>query len=107
MKTQTTVVGQPGPVATEGVTATLSRRLLRSIRVGCGPAIFRVRGGGLAATVRRINLDADWRLTRRLSLAASHLYTLQRGGLGLDQPPDAEMAHNTFVVSIIAGTRAN
>jgi hypothetical protein len=107
LRTLTTVVGQPGPVTAEGVTATFSRGLLRSFRVGCVPAIFRLRGVGSETTVRRLSVDVGWRMTRQLSLAASHLFTFQRGGLNFGQDPDAEMTHNTFSVSVVAGAGAN
>jgi hypothetical protein len=107
LRTQSTVIGQPGPVTAEGMTASFSRHLLRSLRVGGGPSVFRVRGTGTESTIHRMNLEVDWRLTRGLSLAASHAFSLQRGGLGVELDPGTQMTHNALLIRLLAGSPAN
>jgi len=107
LRTETTVVGRSGPVTAEGVTATFSRQLLRSLRIAGGPAAFKVRGAGSQTSIQRMNLEVGWRMTRQLSLAASHAFTLQRGGLGLAPGLDRELAHNSFSLRVAAGSAGN
>jgi hypothetical protein len=101
LHTETTVLGEAGPVTAEGVTATFSRQW-GPLRVGGAPSFFWVRGEDSESTVRRFGIEVTWRLTRRLALAASHQFTLQRGGLGLARGTDTEIAHNTLLVGLAA-----
>ena len=105
LRTQTTVLGEPGPVTAEGMTATFSRRLVGPLQIGGGPAVFRVRGERSEATVRRLGLELTWRVSRTLSVAASHQFSLQRGGLGLTGAPDAEIVRNVLLLRVIAASR--
>lgn len=102
LRTQTTVLGEPGPVTAEGVTATFSRRILGPLRIAGGPAVFRVRGERSEATVHRLNLEVSWPVTRRLLVAASHQFSLQRGGLGLAGSATPEIVHNTVLLRVVA-----
>jgi hypothetical protein len=107
LRTQSTVLGQPGPVVTEGVTATFGRQLLRSLRVAAGPAIFRVGTAASQITVARMNVLVGWSLSRHLAVLASHQFSFQRGEPGLEEGPGAEVRHNKFWLSIAAGTARN
>jgi hypothetical protein len=107
LRTQSTVLGQPGPVMTEGVSATFGRQLLRSLRVAGGPALFRVGSADAQITVARMNVLVGWSVTRHLSVLASHQFSFQRGEPGLEEGPGAEVRHNKFWLSIAAGTAAN
>jgi hypothetical protein len=98
--TQTTVVGHPRPVTAEGLSLTFSRQLLGSLRIGGGPAVFRVRDRDAETTVHRVGLDLTWRLTGTMSLAASHQFSAQQGALGAD--PEATIKHNLVLVRLIA-----
>lgn len=101
VQTQTTVLGEAGPVTTKGVTLTFSRQFLGSLTVLASPAFFRIQGRGSEAAVHRLNLEVAWRVTRRLSLAASHQFGRQEGGLGLGRP-DAEIVHNRLQLRAVA-----
>ncbi|HEY2946031.1 MAG TPA: hypothetical protein VGN09_26605 [Vicinamibacteria bacterium] len=100
MHTQTTVLGQAGPVITKGVTATLSRQLFGSLTLAAGPTLTRVQGRGSEFEVYRLNLEMAWRLNRRLSLSASHQFNFQSGVPGLAR--NAEIVHNAFVLRAVA-----
>jgi hypothetical protein len=99
--TQTTVLGAAGPVMTKGVTATLTRQLFGSLTLAAGPTFSRVQGQGSEFEVFRINLEAAWRLNRRLSLSASHQFNFQSGVPGLTGS-NAEIVHNAFVLRAVA-----
>jgi hypothetical protein len=103
MHTQTTVLGQVGPVMTKGVTAAFSRRLLPSLTLAAGPSFARVQGRGPEIEVYRLNLDVAWRLTRRLTVSASHQFNFQSGVPGLARP-DAEITRNAFVLRAVASS---
>jgi len=104
LHSQTTVLGEPGPVTAEGLSATFSRQLLGSVRIAGGPASFRVRGERSEATVHRLNLEVTWPVTRRLVVVASHQFSLQRGGLGLGGTPMPEIVHNALLVRLTAAS---
>jgi hypothetical protein len=106
VQTQTTVLGQTGPVITKGVTAMFRQQLLPSLTVAGGPTFARVTGRGSEFDVYRFNLEMAWRLTRRLSLSASHQFNFQSGVPGLARP-DAEIVHNTFMLRAVAASSRN
>lgn len=100
LQTQTVVVGQKGPVTAEGIGATFSRQLLRALRVRGGPSVFRSRNEEFAATVYRLHVDAIWRLSNRLALVGSHMFSLQTGGtLGARRE---DISHNGLQLSVVA-----
>lgn len=102
LHTQTTVVGQPGPVTTEGLSATFARQLFGPLTLAGGGAMFRSSGEGFTATVHRLSLDLAWRLTRHLSLAGSHQFSFQRGGAG--RRPEDTISHNAVLLRVMAVT---
>lgn len=104
--TQTTVLGEAGPVMTEGVTATFRHRLFESLTLAAGPAIARVEGRGSEFEIFRLGLEVAWRLTRRLSLSASHQFNLQSGAPGFAQP-NMEIVHNVFTLRAVAASSRN
>ena len=104
--TQTTVLGQTGPVMTQGVTATFRTQMLQSLTLAAGPAFARVQGRGSEFEIYRLDVEVAWRLTRRLSLSASHQFTLQRGVPGLARP-DAEIVHNALMLRAVAASSRN
>jgi hypothetical protein len=106
MHTQTTILGEAGPVIAKGVTATFSRQLLPSLTLAAGPGLIRVQGRGPEIEVYRLNLDVAWRLTRRLSVSASHQFNFQSGVPGLARS-DAEIVHNTFMLRAVAASSGN
>jgi len=101
--TQTTVLGEAGPVITKGVTAAFRRQLSEALTVAAGPTFARVQGRDSEFEVFRVNVDVDWRLTRRLSLSASHQFNFQSGMPGLTTR-NAEIAHNAFVLRAVASS---
>jgi len=104
--TQTTVLGEAGPVMTKGVMATLNWRLLPSLTLGSGPSFARVQGQGPEFEVYRLGVAVAWRFSRRLSLEASHQFSFQSGVPGLARP-DAEIVHNAFMVRATASSSRN
>jgi hypothetical protein len=104
--TQTTVLGQTGPVTTSGVTAIFRRRLFESLTLSAGPTFARVQGRGSEFDVYRFNLEAAWRLTRRLSLSASHQFNFQSGVPGFARS-NAEIVHNAFMLRAVAAASRN
>ena len=104
--TQTTVLGEAGPVMTKSLTATLARQLFHSLTLAAGPTFARVQGAGSEFEVYRVNLEVAWRLNRRLTLSASHQFNFQSGVPGL-AGPNVEIVHNAFVVRAVAATSGN
>jgi len=103
LQTQTTVVGEPGPVLARGLTVTLSRQVLRSVSFVAAPSAFRVQGRG-SSEVNRLDLEVAWRVARRFSVAASHQLSRQTGALG--GAPGAPFVHNVVMlraVTTVAG----
>jgi hypothetical protein len=106
LRTKTTVVGRPGPVSAEGVTATLSRRLLRSVDVAATPSFYRVSSAESRTTVQQVSVEVRYRLARALSLALGHVYSIQRGALYLSDDPGLDtsaVVRNAVVLRIVAG----
>jgi hypothetical protein len=99
--TQTTVLGQVGPVLTQGMNATFRRELFRSLTLAAGPGFAIVQGRGSEFEVYRWSLDLAWRLNRRLALAASQQFNFQSGVPGLART-DAEIVHNVFMLRAVA-----
>jgi hypothetical protein len=104
--TQTTVLGQAGPVVTQAVTATVRRRLFDSLSFGAGPAFARVQGRGSEFEIFRLDFEVSWRLTRGLSVSASQQFTYQSGIPALTRPV-VEVAHNAFVLRAVAASSRN
>jgi hypothetical protein len=104
--TQTTVLGEAGPVMTKGVTATFRHQLFESLTLAAGPAFARVNGRGSEFEIFRLGLEVAWRLTRRLSLSASHQFNLQSGAPGFARP-NAEIVHNVFTLRAVAASSRN
>lgn len=107
VNTQTTVVGRSGPVTANGVTVTFSRQLFGSLQVGGGPAAFRVNEPGSEITVYRLGLNVVWRVTRRLSLTASHQFSLQDSGPARAGGTGTEIARNTLLIGVTAASAAH
>jgi hypothetical protein len=102
VQTETAVIGRPGPVTAEGLSATFTRSLTRTITVTAGPSMFRAHGKAFEATVYGTSLDLAWRLSRHLSLAGSHQLNIQHGEM--DGRPRGEIVHNTVLLRLVAGS---
>jgi hypothetical protein len=102
VRTQSTAVGQPGPLDVDGITAVVSRQVARPLRLGIGPSVYYTRGDGLDAVVYRVGLEVALTLTRRLTLLGSHQFSLQRGGPGA--LAGEEVVHNAVLISIASGS---
>jgi len=105
VRTRTTVLGEPGPVTADGVTAALSRQV-GAVRFGFGPSLFRVRDQGSDITVRRMASHLTWRVKRPLEVVVSHQFSLQRGVPGATPATGAEIAHHTFQIGFTAASAA-
>jgi hypothetical protein len=99
--TQTTILGETGPVMADGLTATFKRQLGEAFTVAGGPAFYRVQGRGPEIAVHRLDLEVAWRLSGQLSLAASRQFSLQRGVPGLERA-DAQIVRNTLLLRAVA-----
>jgi hypothetical protein len=62
-----------------------------------------MRGRTSDATAQQLHLEAAWRVSRRLSLSAAHMFTFQRGGLSLERAPSVDIVHNTLLLRAVAG----
>jgi hypothetical protein len=102
LRTQSTAVGQPGPLDVDGVAASLSHRFGRSLRVALGPSVSHTRGPGLDALVYRAGFDVAVKLGRRLMLAGGHEFSLQRGGPGALAGED--IFHNAASIRVVSGS---
>jgi hypothetical protein len=105
VRTRTSVLGEPGPVTADGVSATAGRRL-GPLGFAVAPSLFRIERAGSAATVRRLTSELSWRVSRALAVVASHQYTSQSGAVGLALPTRADITHNTFQFGIAAPSAA-
>jgi hypothetical protein len=105
VRTRTTVLGEPGPVTADGVTATAGRRF-GPVGLTVAPSLFRVGRDHSTSTVRRLMSEVSWRVSRGLAVVASHQFTRQYGGIGVALPARAEISHNTFQVGIAAPSAA-
>jgi hypothetical protein len=102
LRTQSTALGETGPLDVNGVAATFSRQVARPLRLAIGPSVFRTAGAGFDALVYRLGLDLALKLTRRLTLMGSHQFSLQRGGPGALAGED--VSHNAVLISIVTGS---
>jgi hypothetical protein len=102
LRTQATALGQAGPLSVDGLGAAFRHQAARGVRVALEPGISWSRGEGFAAVVYRAGFDLAWRLTRRLTLAAGHQFSLQRGGAGAGGGED--VSHHTVRLGIVSGT---
>jgi hypothetical protein len=106
VRTQTTVVGRPGPVAAQGVSATFYRRLARAVEFAATPSLYRVDGTGSRTTVQQIGVEVRYRLGQRYSVALAHAYTVQRGALYVSDDPGldtSDVVRNVLALRIAAG----
>jgi len=101
VQTETALIGRPTPVTADGLSATFTRSLNRTLTVTAGPSVFRARGKALEATVYGTSLELAWHLSRHLSLAGSHQLSIQYGEL--DGRPRGEIVHNTVLLRLLAG----
>lgn len=102
VRTETTVVGHTALIKAEGLSATVNHQLRRRLGVSGAAHVFQASGGGFEATVYHLGLDVNWRLSRHLSLGASHQLSVQRGGLG--RSPTGKTVHNTALLRLVAGS---
>lgn len=102
VQTETAVIGRPTPFTVEGLSATFTRSLSRTLTVAAGPRMLQARGKAMQTTVYGTTLDLAWRLSRHLSLGASHLLSVQHDQL--DGRPRGEIVHNTVLLRLVAGS---
>lgn len=95
---QTTVLGQAGPVTVEGVRASLSHQLVGPLWFSADPGFFRVLARGSESTLYRVGVGVAWRVARNVTLSATHQFGLQQGGLA--QGSASELRHNTFALAL-------
>lgn len=100
--TETAVIGRPQPVRAGGLGATFTHSLSRKLTVTAGPSMFRTHGKAVEATVFGTNVDLTCRLSRHLSLAATHRFTIQNAEL--DGRPREQVVHNTVLLRLVAGS---
>jgi hypothetical protein len=101
VQTETALIGRTTPITAEGLSATLTRSLSRTLTLTAAPSVFQARGRDLEATVYGMNLDLDWRLGRHVTLGASHQLSVQHGEL--DGIQRGEIVHNTVLLRLVAG----
>lgn len=98
-RSQTTVLGQPGPVTVEGVRAAFSHRLVGPLTFSASPGVFRVAGQGSAeSTLYGVASELAWRLVRDVTLSGTYQFGRQEGGLNQGAAPD--LTHNTFALAL-------
>jgi hypothetical protein len=102
VQTEAALIGHASPLTVQGLTATLTHSLNRTLTVSGGPSVFGARGEATEFRVYRLGLGLAWRLSRHLALAGSHQLSLQYGQA--EGRPRGEIAHNTVLVRFVAGS---
>ena len=98
-RSQTTVLGQAGPVTVEGVRAAFSHRLVGPLWFSASPGVFRVVGSGSEqSTLFGVSSEVGWRMARSVTLSGTHQFGRQEGGLV--QGTASELTHNTFALAL-------
>jgi hypothetical protein len=102
-RTQTTVIGVPGPVDTGHVSGSVSWPAGPALRVRVAPAFFTSRLDGLHADVYRVAVEVVRRLTHTLSLDVSLDSSVQRGHLGVIRA-DRSIARHAVLIRLAASS---
>jgi hypothetical protein len=100
-QTQATAIGEPGLITVETFAAAASQ-VLGPVRLRATPSVWRNRRDGAEAMVYRMAVDAEWRVSRPVSLIASYQYSLQTGSL--TGRPIGDIAHDLVLLRL--ATRA-
>lgn len=101
-QTEATAAGHLGRFDVERWSATLRHDVSRRLTVSGGPAIATIRRGRSEATVVVASAELQYRFTPRAVLAASHVWSLQRGNLS--GPAARDIRHNIFTLKLVAGS---
>jgi hypothetical protein len=99
-RTQATVIGQPGVVSTDTLSAGLTYDLWPSLRIRAAPSVSLSHGPASDARVYRLAVDLSYQLTRALTLTAGYELTLQQGTIGPPAPTDDDILHNVVLLRV-------
>jgi hypothetical protein len=102
VQTETAIIGRPRPVRAGSLGATFTHSLNRTLTVTVGPSMLHTRGKAVEATVVGTSVELACRLSRHLSLAATHRLSIQQAEL--DGRPREEIVHNTVLLRLVAGS---
>jgi hypothetical protein len=102
VQTETVIIGRPTPVKAKELSATLTRPLGRTFTVTAGPNLLEAHGKAMDVVVYGTSLELTCRLGRYVSLAGTHRLSFQNAEL--DGRPRTEMAHNTVLLRLVAGS---
>jgi hypothetical protein len=100
-RTQATLLGVPGVVQVEALTTIMGYSPLRRLRLSGAAGLYRSEGERGQARVRRLELAAAWRITRRLAVAVSDQVSRQTGALA--GAAGGRIARQLFAVRLVAG----
>jgi hypothetical protein len=102
-RSQSTVIGQAGAVATETFGATAAYLLGPSWEIQAAPSFLSSRRGALQADVYRMNLATSYRITKSLSLNGSYQFNSQRGSLDIASGEEITR-RNVVLLSIVVAS---
>jgi hypothetical protein len=101
-QTQATAIGEPGLVTVETFAAAVGAQVFGPVRLRATPSVWRNRRDGAEAMVYRMAVDAEWRVSRPVSLIASYQYSLQTGSL--TGRPIGDIAHDVVLLRLATST---
>ena len=101
-QTETVIIGRPTPVRAKELSATLTRPLGRNFALTAGPNLLEAHGKALDVVAYGTIVELTCRLGRYVSLAGTHRFSIQNAEL--DGRPRTEMAHNTVLLRLVAGS---
>jgi hypothetical protein len=98
-RSQTIVLGQPGPVTVEGVRAAFSHRVAGPLWFNASPGVFRVAGSVSGeSTLYGVTSELAWRVARSVTVSGTHQFGRQEGGLAPGS--SSQLTHNTFALAL-------
>jgi hypothetical protein len=102
--TLASVIGQSAAATAQGVTGTATVELLSKLKLSAAPAYYRVSSDAFKASVYAVTFEASQQLTKTLVLAATYLFSFQRGSFnpttGTGVPNTVEVLHNIFLIRL-------
>jgi hypothetical protein len=103
VRTQYTVVGEGGPVTTDGVLLSWDRQLANRLLVTVTPAFYNNSGSDLSRKVYALDLEAVYQINKWLGFRGSYQFTFEEGQLFRTGPSThGERYRNVVLLELVA-----